>query len=261
MSYTNYLINTILMITTVYHLLNIIPIAFSIDDTELDHICLPSNKKFTSSYNESRALVVIDVIINTASHQGFRNASYTWFRNSSSTLDDPDEWCYGLAQCRGDVSADDCKTCVNNATITLINTTHCPHRRSAIIWRDYCLFKYSDVDFFGIIDTGNMFSSTGDSTWILGSSSDEVKNLMDSLQETAIATPVLYASGNVKFSDDPIDPRPTTTVYGLVQCTRDLSKDNCEACLGSAIGKLTTLKQGGRVVYGSCNVRYETYPL
>ncbi|KAL3615194.1 hypothetical protein CASFOL_040855 [Castilleja foliolosa] len=140
MSYNNYLISILIIITS--YLLNIIPIAFSIDeDTELAHICLPNNKSFTSSYKESRALVVIDIISNI--YKGFRNAShYTQFEDTA----------YGLALCRGDVSPNDCKKCVNNASTTLINTDHCPGSRSAVIWRDFCLVKYSDVNFFGIID-------------------------------------------------------------------------------------------------------------
>ncbi|KAL3615222.1 hypothetical protein CASFOL_040883 [Castilleja foliolosa] len=105
----NYLITTtILMITiTVYHLLNIIPIAFSIDeDTELDYKCGSSDKNFTDSYKESRALVVTDVIVNTGSNEGFKKA---WAR-------DGEEWAYGQALCRGDVSPDGvCSKCVKHA--------------------------------------------------------------------------------------------------------------------------------------------------
>ncbi|KAL3615193.1 hypothetical protein CASFOL_040854 [Castilleja foliolosa] len=154
MSYNNnYLITCILIfITTVFLLNNNIPIAFSIeDDTELHYICLPNNKPFTSSYNESRALVVIDV--------NYQQHTIIYYKR----FEDP---AYGLALCRGDVTPDDCKKCVNNAAITLIDTNHCPGSRSAVIWRDYCLFKYSDVNFFGKLDTANNFSMFGSSELI-----------------------------------------------------------------------------------------------
>ncbi|GFQ03736.1 cysteine-rich repeat secretory protein 38, partial [Phtheirospermum japonicum] len=228
----------------------IIPIAFSIEDTEIGHKCLSSSKAFTSNYNQSRALVVIDLIFNNGSHDGFRKASYTW-------LDDPEEWAYGLALCRGDVSPDDCMTCVNNAAITLINT-HCPDNRTAIIWRDYCFFKYSDVEFFGQIDTDNRLSSMNDKTWNLINSKEAAINWLGSLTQTAVQSPKFFASGPTSLNDY----EGCVTLYGVVQCTRDLSADDCKTCLDLAvtdISKCCALKEGARVVYGSCNVRYETY--
>ncbi|GMY35032.1 cysteine-rich repeat secretory protein 38-like [Fagus crenata] len=62
---------------------------------------------------------------------------------------------YGLALCRGDVAATDCKTCVNEAS----NEIHkrCPYNKGAIIWYDNCLVKYVNKDFFGQIDNQNKF--------------------------------------------------------------------------------------------------------
>lgn len=55
----------------------------------------------------------------------------------------------------------------------------------------------------------------------------------------------------------------TKKLYGLVQCTRDLKSEACKACLNGIIGELPNCcdgKEGGRVVGGSCNFRYEIYP-
>ncbi|KAM7486515.1 hypothetical protein LguiA_002524 [Lonicera macranthoides] len=51
-------------------------------------------------------------------------------------------------------------------------------------------------------------------------------------------------------------------IYGLVQCTQDLSEDDCNRCLTFAINNLPqccTGQQGARVLLPSCNVRYESY--
>ncbi|KAL3630437.1 hypothetical protein CASFOL_023421 [Castilleja foliolosa] len=240
MTYNSYLIS-ILMIT--FYLL--IPIAFSISDTELGHKCVPNNKTYTNIYNENRASVSINVIANTASNQGFRKA---WINN---TKNDP---AYGLAMCRFDVSDDECTKCVSNAAQTLINT-HCPNSRSAIIWHDFCFFKYSDVDFFGIIDTENMFILSGDSSPMSREFANATRNLTDSLQKSAIEGSTLYAYGESVLKDD------TYIVYAIAQCTRDLSKANCLSCLEGITSRLENLfvtYQGVRVVCGSCNVRYET---
>ncbi|XP_060190868.1 cysteine-rich receptor-like protein kinase 10 [Lycium barbarum] len=50
-------------------------------------------------------------------------------------------------------------------------------------------------------------------------------------------------------------------VYSLGQCTPDLSESSCDNCLRVAIGNLPIDgKKGGRVIFSSCNVRYEMYP-
>ncbi|MBA0779322.1 hypothetical protein Gotri_003584 [Gossypium trilobum] len=52
-------------------------------------------------------------------------------------------------------------------------------------------------------------------------------------------------------------------LYGLTQCTKDLSSTECKKCLDGIIEELPTCcdeKEGGRVVGGSCNFRYEIYP-
>ncbi|XP_077217956.1 cysteine-rich receptor-like protein kinase 10 [Tasmannia lanceolata] len=52
-------------------------------------------------------------------------------------------------------------------------------------------------------------------------------------------------------------------IYGLVQCTPDLSGNECSRCLESAIYEIPRSfdeKQGGRVIGPSCNFRYEMCP-
>ncbi|CAJ1813926.1 unnamed protein product [Sphenostylis stenocarpa] len=53
------------------------------------------------------------------------------------------------------------------------------------------------------------------------------------------------------------------TLYCLAQCTQDLSIQQCSLCLHEAISIFPLCcdgKQGGRVYYPSCNIRYELYP-
>ncbi|CAI9760048.1 unnamed protein product [Fraxinus pennsylvanica] len=53
------------------------------------------------------------------------------------------------------------------------------------------------------------------------------------------------------------------TLYTLAQCTPDLSSSDCNTCLRDGISTLPSCcnsKQGARVIFLSCNVRYETYP-
>jgi hypothetical protein len=72
---------------------------------------------------------------------------------------------------------------------------------------------------------------------------------------TTSATPKLYAAGELELEK-------SKKVYGLAQCTRDISASDCSKCLDGIIGELPRCcdgKEGGRVVTGSCNIRYEIY--
>ncbi|XP_039156017.1 cysteine-rich repeat secretory protein 38-like [Eucalyptus grandis] len=162
---------------------------------------------------------------------------------------------YGLTLCRGDTSPSDCKACVADAGAEI--RRHCPRNKWAIIWYDDCMFKYLDTDFFGQIDNANKFYM-----WNLKNVSDpeafngKVWGLLTGLVEEAYTVPKLYATGEMGLEDK-------TKLYGLVQCTRDLSATECKECLEGAIGELPSCcdgKEGGRGVGGSCNFRYEIYP-
>nr|GLL30404.1 cysteine-rich repeat secretory protein 38-like [Ipomoea trifida] len=168
---------------------------------------------------------------------------------------------YGLSLCRGDVSAADCKSCVADAGSTLRD--RCPYNKGGIIWYDNCLVKYSDEDFLGKIDNGNKFYM-----WNVQEVSNpeefnrKTKELLSELAGKAYAVKSLYATGETELG---AGGSSTTSekLYGLVQCTRDLSGEDCKKCLDGAIGELPNCcdaKEGGRVVGGSCNFRYEIYP-
>ncbi|KAJ6991302.1 hypothetical protein D5086_015438 [Populus alba] len=133
----------------------------------------------------------------------------------------------------------------------------CPYNKAAIIWYDNCLFKYSNKEFFGQIDNGNKFymrnvKVVSEPVTFNG----KTKELLTQLANKVQATPKLYKTGEMELGE-------STKLYGLVQCTRDLSSAVCKKCLDGIIGELPSCcdgKEGGRVVSGSCNFRYEIYP-
>ncbi|OVA13147.1 Gnk2-homologous domain [Macleaya cordata] len=92
--------------------------------------------------------------------------------------------------------------------------------RQAIIWYDKCLFKYSNEKFFEMRDTENRE------------------------QKKAHVSAVLFATGEMEMEG-------SEKLYGLVQCTRDLSSSECKKCLEDAVNEIPSCcdgKRGGRVV-------------
>ncbi|KAH7860080.1 hypothetical protein Vadar_008922 [Vaccinium darrowii] len=162
---------------------------------------------------------------------------------------------YGLALCRGDVQRTDCQACVAEAETEI--KKRCQYNKGAIIWYDYCLLKYSNVDFFGNIDNQNKFAlcnvkSVSDPVYF----NEKTKELLGNLAEEAYVSSKMYSSGEMAIGE-------SKKLYGIVQCTRDLSSADCKKCIDGAITELPSYcggKVGGRVVGGSCNVGYEIYP-
>ncbi|XP_028776260.1 cysteine-rich receptor-like protein kinase 10 [Neltuma alba] len=165
---------------------------------------------------------------------------------------------HGLFMCRGDVNLSMCHQCVVNATQRL--SSECRVSKEAIIWYDECLLRYSNRFFFSTVDTRPRLS-----LFDAGSVSNQasfMRKLYDIMNKTAdeAARPPVgkkkYATGTANFSG-------FQTMYCLAQCTPDLSPSDCRSCLSGVIGELKWCcggKQGGRVLYPSCNVRYESYP-
>ncbi|XP_022969235.1 cysteine-rich repeat secretory protein 38-like [Cucurbita maxima] len=230
----------------------VLPLAFGddivTDSAFLFHIC--------SSFDNYTAHTPYASNLNQALDQLASNAPPSGFGLSSVGKDNLQNQVNGLALCRGDVSSADCKNCVATASQEI--RERCPYGKGAAIWYDFCVLKYSNTKFFGKIDNRNKFYM-----WNLEESDDpaafneQVKRLLTSLSEKVEATRNLYVIGDVEI-------KASEKLYGLVQCTRDLPSGGCKKCLEIAIGELPSCcdaKIGGRVVGGSCNFRYELYPI
>ncbi|XP_039156015.1 cysteine-rich repeat secretory protein 38-like [Eucalyptus grandis] len=84
----------------------------------------------------------------------------------------------------------------------------------------------------------------------------KVRGLLTGLVEEAYTVPKLYTTGEMGLEDK-------TKLYGLVQCTRDLSRPSARSVSRAQWASFRAVvmgRKGGRVVGKSCNFRYEIYP-
>lgn len=71
------------------------------------------------------------------------------------------------------------------------------------------------------------------------------------------------ANGENKFRTKETKVLRVHTIYSLLQCTPDLSSEQCGKCLRAAIGMIPSCcdgKEGATILLPSCNVRYEMFP-
>ncbi|KAJ6885617.1 cysteine-rich receptor-like protein kinase 10 [Populus alba x Populus x berolinensis] len=81
-------------------------------------------------------------------------------------------------------------------------------------------------------------------------------DLRNQLVTSAVSSSNLFAMGDRNGT-------AFSKLYGLVQCTPDISPSECGICLSSCVSDIPGCcngKQGGNVLKPSCSIRYEIYP-
>ncbi|KAH7675709.1 Non-specific serine/threonine protein kinase protein [Dioscorea alata] len=210
------------------------------------HICsFDSNYTSNSTFKTNLNLLFTSLISNTPA-TGFYN----------DTKGNATEPAYGLALCRGDVSNDVCNNCVNSSVQQIIQL--CPQQKSGILWLPECILRYSNQNFFSSVDTLTRLL-----LYNIGNASEPERfskllgKLMDGLAVKASESTRLFAFGSVNFTI-------FQEIYGLLMCTRDLSKDNCNLCLRGSISQIPNMgngyQLGGVVLAMSCYLKFEVYP-
>lgn len=166
---------------------------------------------------------------------------------------------FGHAMCRGDVQLpEDCRRCLKHIKTEIGKL--CPNKKNAAVLYDDCFLRYSNQNFFGK-PSGTEQSVNFTATIPEKEREEFVKvrlNLFSKLLKYATngsSSPSFFANDKSKVSSN-------LTVYGLLQCTKDLSKEDCHACLKSEIEKFpvfgayrTSMMSLGR----SCFIRYQNY--
>ncbi|KAK7357545.1 hypothetical protein VNO80_16834 [Phaseolus coccineus] len=214
----------------------------------LRNFCMNDKGNYTanSTYHNNLNTLLSNLSSNTDIDYGFYNFSYGQDSNTVNAI--------GL--CRGDVKPDACRRCLNDSKVLL--TQLCPNQKEAIGWYDQCMLRYSNRSLFNTMETSPNFY-----LWNPGNATDidqfnqVLRNLLDSLIGQAT-----LGNSQRKFAAAHVSGSVFQTIYGLVQCTPDLSEQDCSACLTGAISEIPQCcdgKKGGRILRPSCNFRYEVY--
>ncbi|KAF3320875.1 putative receptor-like protein kinase [Carex littledalei] len=164
----------------------------------------------------------------------------------------------GIALCRGDLDTSTCSTCLSR-TLDILNL--CPYYKTAWMWYNSCNMYFSSQYFLSSLANSpnqnlyNINNVTVDPARFDGA----VLQLMSEMKSWAVNNSTkLFATGvATNFSTEyPI-------IYGLVQCTPDMTKSQCQDCLQHLIDdfpKFVSGRIGARTIGIHCNIRYESGP-
>jgi hypothetical protein len=182
---------------------------------------------------------------------GFYNLSYG---------ENPDK-VYAIALCRGDVKPDDCRTCINLSK-DVLPTQLCPNQKEASVWYEDCMLRYSSRTIFSTMeDTPEFHWQNPEDSSDKGKVEfrQQLLSLLQNLTDEAAAGGSLrkFAVGHA-----PVPAQRFQAIYALVQCTPDLSHQDCKYCLSGTLQngwKDNSWTIGFRILRPSCNLWYEIY--
>ncbi|KAL9317362.1 hypothetical protein ACSQ67_013879 [Phaseolus vulgaris] len=213
----------------------------------LNHFCLSDEGSFTanSTYHTNLNTLLSNLTSNTQIDYGFYNLSYG--ENSDKV--------YAIGVCRGDVKPDECRSCINNSTVLL--TQLCQNQKEAIGWYDKCMLRYSNRSIFGLMETSPLFYTL---EFVNATNVDQFNQVLDNLVSNLTGIAAASGDSRHKYAAGNSTAPNLETIYGVVQCTPDLSQQDCNQCLVEAFSRITSSgKISGRVATPSCNIRYENY--
>ncbi|KAJ0439124.1 putative protein kinase RLK-Pelle-DLSV family [Helianthus annuus] len=206
------------------------------------HICQNSATYSINSTYQRNLDTALSALLTTNSGFGYFN--FTTGQHNDKVI--------SFALCRGDLEPALCTNCVNDSIFKLREL--CPNQTEAIGYYDKCFLKYSNET----RNTNEVALPNPQNTSNIDRFNGALRELRDRLRgEAAAGGPLLkFATGNITGPD-------FSKIYGLVQCTPDLSEQVCSDCLEAAVNRIpnTNLygKVGGRILQSTCNFRYEIY--
>ncbi|XP_013595249.1 PREDICTED: cysteine-rich receptor-like protein kinase 15 [Brassica oleracea var. oleracea] len=180
------------------------------------------------------------------------DASYSTGFQNSTVGRDPDR-VTGLFLCRGDLSPEVCRRCVAfsvNETLT----RWCPNESEVVLYYGECMLRYSNRNIIStVIYDGGYIRLNGN---VSSNQEDRFEDLVSTTMNQAADK---AANSSRKFYTIKANWTALESLYGLVQCTPDLSRYDCLRCLHQSIDGMPLNKIGGTLIWPSCNARYELY--
>ncbi|KAI8525205.1 hypothetical protein RHMOL_Rhmol13G0211300 [Rhododendron molle] len=239
---------------TICFLSLMIPITRGADPTYLFIDCPNVTLSTTSTYaTNSTYHTNLNTLLSGLSSNSNSSIGFYNFTAGSS----PPDVAYGLFICRGDLSAAVCRDCVAFAAGDVVE--RCPRSKRAMIWYDECILRYSNESFFSVLDTSIRRTLRNTQNVTNATSFREaLGKVMDDVSTRASS----HTSGR-KFATRELNYSALQSLYGLAQCTPDLSTTDCNTCLRTGISIFPSCcdaNLGARVHFPSCYVHYETYP-
>ncbi|KAH7569244.1 hypothetical protein JRO89_XS06G0130000 [Xanthoceras sorbifolium] len=206
----------------------------------------PVNCTVNTTYHENLSSLLLSGFSNSETNYGFYNFSADLNSDKVKVI----------ALCRGDVNPDVCSSCIRDSVSKLLEV--CCNPKEAIGFYDDCMLRFSNRSIFKTMEVAPRYRMINpENVTSLDQFNQVLRSLLDGLRSKAASGGSLlkFATGNTSAPD-------FKTLYGLVQCTPDLSELQCNDCLDTIAGRIPDCcngKEGATIEAPSCKLRYEIY--
>nr|GMD91805.1 cysteine-rich receptor-like protein kinase 25 [Ipomoea batatas] len=192
------------------------------------YLCLNTTSSYTpnSTYKAN-----LDSLLSNLYSNATRDDNNGFYHTTVASGSPSNDTVHGLFLCRGDVSTHDCGRCVADARKTILE--FCANGKTAMVWYDFCLLRFSENPMLGILDQSVWFPMRNtDNNTRPNEYMQMVGNMLDQLISPA------STGSDKKFAVLQANFNGFERVYALGQCTPDLSNVDCQICFRNAINTL-----------------------
>lgn len=222
--------------------------------------CIENRKYFTpnGTYDSNRRLILSSLPNNTASRDGFYYGS----------IGEEQDRVYALGMCIPKSTPSDCSNCIKGAAGWLIQD--CVNQTDAYYWAldpTLCLVRYSNISFSGSaafweIEPQYLVLNTA----TIASNLTEFKTIWEDLTSRTItaasAARSTPSSSDNHYRVDFANLTKFQNIYALMQCTPDISSDECNNCLQRGVLEYQSCcgnNTGGYVMRPICFFRWQLF--
>ncbi|PIA58549.1 hypothetical protein AQUCO_00500457v1 [Aquilegia coerulea] len=217
--------------------------------------CFCSISFFNVQYNKfSTIRNIVEANLNILLSSISNNATLNNTKFYNTTVGTSPNIVYGIFQCRGDLTSEDCKRCAEVATGEI--KIRCPDRKEITIWYDDCWLRVSNKLIISIMaNDPKKYFSYANNVSNPNLFRSKLNELMDGLVDKAVNSTDLFAVDEQLVAN-------SDRIYGLVQCTQDITSRECGRCLTTSVNQITPCcnnKDGGRILKPTCILWFEVY--
>lgn len=212
----------------------------------IQNICYLNDNSTNNSLFQNK----VDILLTSVPPQ----ASVSKFYNT--TIGENKDKVYTVFQCWGDVSNQVCHDCVTSAAKLL--AIKCPNTKEAIVWYEDCMLRYSNYSRFS-------YEYSTSNGWICSdvnvTSNMEYFDHKLSTMVNGLVDKAAYSSSNPNLATGEVNITEFKNLYGLVQCTPDMSRFECNRCIEAAANSYELNCEGAEwatIFQPSCVLRYTT---
>ncbi|KAL3740518.1 hypothetical protein ACJRO7_021750 [Eucalyptus globulus] len=202
---------------------------------------------------DSTYQITLTALLSSISTTNSLSLTYGFFK-ASSAVSGASQTLYVIGSCRGDLPAESCRASLNASASDVRDLW--PLQKEAVLYSGNCTIRYSNASIFGTVttDPGYLLYS-GNNVTSPDTYNAALQTLLGSLQGEAAGGGSLrkYTTRNESAGFD--------RIYATVQCTPDLTEQDCSDCLVKVVanlGQCCAGKLGVNIMAPSCQFRYET---